>query len=57
MSRTLIVNLVGWIYLLFLTIIQFFFLEQYPFFINGFSGFIFLLIGLTLVFYKPREKK
>lgn len=54
-KRQYIVNLVGWILIIFLTISKFYFSEQLSVVTTGFGGLICIIIGAYLIFYKPKE--
>lgn len=51
-----IINLIGWIFIIFLTIIKFNFSEQFSIITTGFGGLICIVVGAVLVFYKPKKK-
>lgn len=57
MKQIQIMNLIGWIFIVFLSISKLFFSEQFSFITTGFGGLICLIIGLFLVFYKFKPKK
>ncbi|MER2169613.1 MAG: hypothetical protein ABS938_03155 [Psychrobacillus psychrodurans] len=56
MSRTRIINLIGWIFIIFLTIVYLYFSERFSVITTGFGGLVCIIIGAALVFYKPRAK-
>ena len=51
-KKRIIINLIGIIYIVILTI--FYFSESIPFLTTGFSGFIIFLIGLCMALYTPK---
>lgn len=57
MKKTQIINIIGWIFLIILSISKIFFSVEFSFITTGFGGLVCLIIGLFLSFYKPRSKK
>ncbi|CQR47375.1 hypothetical protein BN1058_01686 [Paraliobacillus sp. PM-2] len=55
MTKKLIINLIGWLFFIFLTIGVVFFPEQFSWYTTNIGGLICLLIGMVLIFYKPRK--
>lgn len=48
-----VINFTGWIFIIFLTICKMFFSEEISLITTGFGGLICMIIGLSLIFYKP----
>lgn len=57
MTKTRIINLIGWAFAIFLTIGRVFFSEQFLWVSNGLGGLICLLIGMFLILYKSKPKQ
>lgn len=55
MSRTRIINLIGWIFIIFLTIVYLYFSERFSVIATGFGGLVCIIIGAALVFYNPKD--
>jgi len=56
MSRTRIINLIGLIFIIFLTIVYLYFSERFSVITTGFGGLVCITISAALVFYKPMSK-
>jgi hypothetical protein len=58
MTKKRIINLIGWAFIIFLTIGRVFFPEQFSWVSTSFSGLICFLVGAYLALYKfkPRSK-
>lgn len=57
MNPNLIINIIGWIFLIFLGISKFLYSEQLSIITTGFGGLICLLIGMYLALFKPFKRK
>lgn len=57
MKKARIINLIGWAFIIFLTIGVIFFSEQFSWVNTSIWGFICLLIGLFLTFYESKPRK
>jgi hypothetical protein len=57
MKKARIINLIGWVFIIFLTIGVIFFSEQFSWVTTSIWGLICNLIGLFLIFYKFKPRK
>lgn len=52
-----IVNIIGVIFIIFLTVVKTFYSSQFSLITTGFGGLVCIIIGASLVFYKPKTNK
>lgn len=57
MTKKRIINLIGWAFIIFLTIGRVFFPEQFSWVSTSFSGLICFLVGAYLALYKFKPRK
>jgi len=57
MTQVRMINLIGWILILFLSISKLFFSEQLSFITSGIGGLICLIIGLALALYHVKIQR
>lgn len=51
-KKSLLINIIGWIYMTVLTIL--YYSKEYPYITSGQSGFISFMIGLCMALYSPK---
>lgn len=51
-KKSLLINIIGWIYITVLTVL--YYAEEYPYLTSGLSGFIIFIICLCMVMYDPK---
>lgn len=56
MSKRHMINLVGWIFFIFLTLSKEFYPEQSSIITTGLGGLICIIIGLSMVLYRVNDK-
>lgn len=57
MTKKRIINLIGWAFIIFLTIGSIFFSEQFSWVSTSISGLICILVGVYLALYKFNQKE
>jgi hypothetical protein len=57
MKKKWIINLIGWVFIIFLTVIKFYFSSQFSFITTGIGGLVCIIIACSLIFYKPKYQK
>jgi hypothetical protein len=56
MKSTRTINMIGWIFIIFLSISKIFFSDKLSFITTGLGGIVCFIVGLILALYKPNSK-
>lgn len=57
MKKKRIINLIGLAFIIFLGTVKIYYPERFSLILDGFGGFICMMIGVYLILYTPKEKK